>query len=130
MCLLILNTFPTTIFFLKSELWAESYGPEKFRLFYSIYSCMLQVSYFSSCTFTGAHNQNLTPLLASMGHNLSIDYSHDPNRLLSIELCPLEVILVPKLYPHFFGCNFLIRALFREPFSSLDNSLIFLLFDL
>jgi hypothetical protein len=129
-CLLLLNTFPMTICFLKSELRAESYGPEKFRLFYSIYSCMLHVSYFSSCTFSGTHNQNMTPPLASMGHNISIDYSCAPNRLLSIELCPLEVILVPKFYPHCFGCNFLIRALFCEPFSLLDSSLRVILFEM
>jgi len=122
-CLLLLNTFPMTIRLIKSELRVESYGPEKFRLFYSIDSYMIHVSYFSSCKFSGAHNQNLTPSLDSMAHNLSIDCSYAPNGLLSIDLCPLEVILVPKFYPHYFGCNFLIQAPFRKPFSLLDRSL-------
>jgi hypothetical protein len=91
---------------------------------------MLHVSYFTSNTFSGTHNQIMTPPLASMGHNISIDYSCAPNKLLSMELCPLEVKLVPKFYPHCFGCNFLIRALFCEPFSSLDSSLQVILFEL
>jgi hypothetical protein len=90
-CLLLLNTFPTTICFLKSELRAESYGPEKFRLFFPIYPCMLQVSSFSSCTFLHTQIPNMAPWLSSMVHNISIDYSCAPNKLLSKELCPLEV---------------------------------------
>jgi len=108
-----------TIHFLKSELRDESYGLEKFRLFYPNYPCMLHVSYFSSNTFLGTHNQNLTPLLASMGHNISIDYSYAVNGLLSMYLCPMEVKLVPKFYSHCFGCNFFIRAPFYKPFISL-----------
>jgi hypothetical protein len=41
-----------------------------------------------------------------------------------------EVNLVPKFYPHCFGCNFLVRAPFCELFSSLDSSLRFILFEL
>jgi hypothetical protein len=52
---------------------------------------MLQVSSFSSCTFLHTHIPNMAPWLSSMVHNISIDYSCAPNKLLSKELCPLEV---------------------------------------
>jgi len=129
-CLLLLKIFPTSILFLKSKMRAESYGLWKFRLFYPIYHCMLKVSYFSSSAFSGTHNQNPTPPLASMGHNISINYSCTPNGLLSMELFPLEVKLVPKFNPRYFGYNFLIKAMLCEPFSSLNSSPRVILFEL
>jgi len=129
-CLLLLNKFPTTINFVKFDLWAESYGPKKFWLFYIIYPYMLHVSFFTPNNFLGTHNPTLTPPLASMGHNISINFSYAPNGLLIMELCPLEVKLVPNFYPHCFGYNFLIRAPFCEPFRSLDIHLRVLLFKL
>jgi hypothetical protein len=85
-----------TICFLKSKLRAESYGPKKFRLFYPIYPCMLQVTYFSSCTFLHTQILNIAPLLSSMDHNISIDHSCAPNGPLNKELFPLEVIWCKK----------------------------------
>jgi len=92
-CLQILNTFPMTICLLKFNLWDESYGPEKFWLFYPIYPCILQVTYFSSCTFLHTQIQNLAQWLSYMDHNSSMDYSCAPNILLSKDLFPLEVNL-------------------------------------
>jgi hypothetical protein len=90
-CLLLLKSFPTTIFLLKFELCAESYGLEKFRLFFSFYPCMLQVFYFSSYTFLHTHIPNMATWFSSMVHKISIDYSCTSNRLLSKDLCLLEV---------------------------------------
>jgi hypothetical protein len=89
-CLILLNTFPSTIHFLKSELRVEN-GPEKFRLFFLFYPCMLQESSFSSCTFLHTHIPNMDPWLSSMVDNVYTDYSCASNELMSKELCPLEI---------------------------------------
>jgi hypothetical protein len=73
---------------------------------------MLHVSSFSSCTFLHTQIPNMAPWLSSMVHNISIDYSCAPNKLLSKELCPLEVNWCQNFTLTVFSCNFLIRALF------------------
>jgi hypothetical protein len=54
---------------------------------------MLHVSSFTLNTFSGTHNPILSPSLDSMSHNISIDFSCTPNKLMRKELCPLEVNL-------------------------------------
>jgi hypothetical protein len=68
------------------------YGLDKFNLFYSIYPCMLHVSYLSTCTFLHTQILNLAPRLFSMVHKFSKNYYCAPNGPLSKGLFPLEVI--------------------------------------
>jgi hypothetical protein len=89
--LLLLNIFLVTIFLLKYELQDESYGLEKFRLFFPFYPCMLQLSSFSFFTFFHSQIPNMAPWMSFMVHNISIHYSCASNGIFSKDLYPPEV---------------------------------------
>jgi hypothetical protein len=95
---------------------------------FPFYPCMLQVSSFSSCTFSRTQIPNLVPWMTSMVHKIYIDCYCAPKKLLSNELCPVEVSWCKNYTLNYFNCTFLIRALFCARNSTLEKSLRVILF--